>query len=1116
MAARIALVFVALAAVAAAVWLLLRTDDAPAPATTWAGPPSAAEAPADAPAAAPAKTPPRRRRHRAGTGAVAGTVREYGGGAPVVGAELVLESEAASLETRTGSDGSFALPKVAAGEWTLRVRAGGRTTEVGGIAVADRRTADLGTIYLAPAFAVPGVVEGAAGAPGPGATVRALRGGAEGARLDFGRVIRDIATGTVPAVETTQTGADGTFGFSRLTPGVYDLEAWKPGLRVTMVRDVVVTPEAAARALRIVLPPGLRLEGKVVRRGPGAVEGIDVAAIPRPDLARTGFDLRLRLTARTDAEGRFDFDGLPPGDVVVVATPEDEPFAVADDVELPRTQFVEITIGGDATLSGVVRAKDGPPVAGANVNLMMDKGGASATSDAAGRYEIRGLAPGRVQMTIVEAEGFATWPSNPFQLALQGDTRLELAPGPNTRDFELEPGGTVRGVVVEKEGGAPVSGATVAATGITSLFGGARPALTDADGRFELRGLAVGPTRLDVTKEGLSLPGSKPANPLDALRGMMGRGGGDAKDPGAGPDVVIETAGSVVERRLEMVAAATVRGVVRTRQGEPVPGADVRLVAEGGDRMESMFGEIAALLGGAGARHLTDAQGRFSLTTSAGIEKARVVARARGLLESKSEVIDLGDPAATAEVVVTLRVPGAIEGRVTDERGRPVAGASVSVASNRSEGLIDVEISHGAAQATSGEDGRFRVDEVEPGEATLRVRHARFLTATAEVAGVVEGGVANVDVRLVLGGGVAGAVVGPDGRPFEGASILVQPVHVDHDAPMDFAWQDTRSGPDGTFRREGLPAGRYSVAASAEGFTTSASAEVTVSLGDTASAGTLHLQTALRIAGVVRMRGGGPVEGVEVTARGVGDTSAEDTTGDDGAFEIEDLAAGTYVLEARAPSFAFGPSGRPNVRRASVEGVRAGTEGLVIEVEPGLVVRGAVVGPGGAEIDGGFVHVRPKRTDTAAATDGEPEFVPSTTIQAGKFEVVGLDPGEHVLAIQAPGYARKEVEVSAGTTDLRVALERAATGTVRGVVVLPDGRPAAEAFVELGDEVDALEETDAQGRFEITDVPVGRHTASADFDDEDGVHYVGEVTGVEVRESQATENVTIQLRRSEE
>ena len=121
-----------------------------------------------------------------------------------------------------------------------------------------------------------------------------------------------------------------------------------------------------------------------------------------------------------------------------------------------------------------------------------------------------------------------------------------------------------------------------------------------------------------------------------------------------------------------------------------------------------------------------------------------------------------------------------------------------------------------------------------------------------------------------------------------------------------------------------------------------------------------------------------------------------------------------------------------------------------------------------------------------------------------------------MLAIQAPGYARKEVEVSAGTTDLRVALERAATGTVRGVVVLPDGRPAAEAFVELGDEVDALAESDAQGRFEITDVPVGRHTASADFDDEDGVHYVGEVTGVEVRESQATENVTIQLRRSEE
>jgi hypothetical protein len=148
--------------------------------------------------------------------------------------------------------------------------------------------------------------------------------------------------------------------------------------------------------------------------------------------------------------------------------------------------------------------------------------------------------------------------------------------------------------------------------------------------------------------------------------------------------------------------------------------------------------------------------------------------------------------------IVLYGEPLAIAGRVVDSEGRPVAGARVWTDDRTAFGAIEIEQFAGVTLAadvetlaagqehhrklTTDADGRFelsgllereyRISAFEPGS----LRFARTAPVAAGARDVVLTLPAGEPVELV-----AGRVVGLDGRPLAGVTVIPERVHVDPD-----------------------------------------------------------------------------------------------------------------------------------------------------------------------------------------------------------------------------------------------------------------------------------------------------------------------------------------------
>ena len=98
----------------------------------------------------------------------------------------------------------------------------------------------------------------------------------------------------------------------------------------------------------------------------------------------------------------------------------------------------------------------------------------------------------------------------------------------------------------------------------------------------------------------------------------------------------------------------------------------------------------------------------------------------------------------------------------------------------------------------------------------------------------------------------------------------------------------------------------------------------------------------------------------------------------------------------------------------------------------------------------------------------------ATSDRSGVFRIAGVAPGDYTLVFEKDGFwpgIRMTVRARVGvTTRADVALER--LGIVRGRVLDPDGKPVPKAPVTIGP-FGEEQKTDAEGRFEIQDLPPG-------------------------------------------
>ena len=1121
------LVFVLLGVVALIVGLVLYVMSQPesvAPKTGTTGPVETGTAGAKVAPGKTAKKPEARSRWvRIGPGTVVGVLREFGSDRAIEGAEVTLEAGLPGpnqlLRTTTHADGGFTFDKVTNfEEWTLRAKAPSplADAELAGISVVEGKQSDVGTVYLAPAFGVPGIVVDEKDTPIPGATVRAVRTRPASSTFDLMRLIRELPQRPV-AVDTATSAENGKFELHKVPPGRYDFIVEKATYQIKVQQGEIVTPDAKSRPLKFVMVRGFQLDGTVSREGGGPVNGIQVIAFKEPD-DPSDFNTLDKCFAVTDEKGAFRIDGLGGGRFAVVATPEGEPAVAATSITVPSKKPVEIVLKGDCWLEGKVTGDADKPVPDAQIYAINldDKTPTvgNAKTDADGHYVIRGLRSGPLQLFLVQAEGYGNYPEDLSGLMRgRGGSDVKLVPGRNEKDVSLAKGGIVRGLVKEKDGETPIAGARVELATPLAFLGGNRGTNTGPDGKFELTGIAKGSAVLMVSKDGWFQPGINPQSVLMLLGARMQGGKETGKDTGKGATIVISEPGQVVERTIELSHGSSLSGVVLTPEGQPVAGAQVSLEHE--DAMGGLGRMLSGLFPTPDPR-LTDAQGHYEIPGPPPGQKARVVARAAGYLDGKTDLLSCAAGDTKTGVDVKLRVGATLAGKVKDDQGVPIEGALVRwtpASEDPNDWGARWRLRSATPTITDGK-GEFRITNVETGTLIVQVSDERHLPWSTKDVKAEEGKAADLDVRLKLGAVITGQVLGPDARPAPKATV-----HYNHKGPSDgdddpFSSDDgdVSSDANGNFRAEGLADGSYVLQARAAG--AAPSEPLTAPAGGAPV--TLRLTQAFTISGTVRTKAGAAVADVEValvkvsevTDENGGTTKSTDQiqdvrTDSSGAFEMKDVPAGTYDVNVR---LGWGASPRPNIVPTTVKGVQAGRQDLVIEVEPGLTITGTVFGENGEPVTGGWMWARLQEVE------GGSDYVNAQIEPDGTFELTGLSPGKYSVNIQVEGGGQRVRVLEAGAKDVHV--DFGGGGSMKVHVVKADGTSAAGVWVSAhGEQGGGQANTDTEGRVELKGLGEGKYSVSA-YQMDNSQAYQALQEGVEVKAGGATD-VELKLAKQE-
>lgn len=515
-----------------------------------------------------------------------------------------------------------------------------------------------------------------------------------------------------------------------------------------------------------------------------------------------------------------------------------------------------------------------------------------------------------------------------------------------------------------------------------------------------------------------------------------------AKDhaPAAAPEVTI-AAGETSRIEIELAAGGRVlSGLVTDVSGGPIAGARIDAAALGG-------GAARIRPSAAVATTMTGADGRYAVSVAEG--QLLVAARSPDYA-AQSRYVDVGAAGATADFAL---VPGGvIEGVVLDDRSKqPVAGAIVSA---RRDSAAIMLAEGGPQRATAGPDGRFRLGGLRPGAYELIAKADVRRTRSPTLVGL---GVADQisDVQLLVGKTpvVRGKVV-EDGT---GAPIPDARVVTFANAGSD----EVRTDATGAFTFEGLAVGSHMLLALVDTHTPIGPTAVTVADRDVDGV-VIRMRKAGKLVGHVEPR----QPGCEIAAEAQRDrpgmlfemfgAGAGRTTDADGKFELAPVTPSKLELTARCTS---GDQGKAEVEWTATTG------DVVIAVAPGASISGKLVDGDAKPIAGATVVANPitGNVRTMIVNGMVTSGIQGITGAGGVYELRGLAPGKYRMTALERGQPMRPTKepptVTLAATEQKTGVDLVVdrpNGVIRGVVVGPDGKPLADAWVSAQPDLEAM------------------------------------------------------------
>lgn len=709
------------------------------------------------------------------------------------------------------------------------------------------------------------------------------------------------------------------------------------------------------------LPPVVTLTGRIVDRESRPVAGAEVLLLTVAEKSEDGATRYMHLNASSDAAGRFRIERAGTGKYQLEARRRGFAPSWREGIAGTGTRGVvdlgDLTLEPGAVIEGRLTDLRGVPVEGAEVHVeeseqirgsLFHRENKPLTTGPDGIFRLEDLVRGRSFSFRIRHPGYVP--------ASAPDVE---APTVEPLQIELRPGRSLAGRVLDPER-RPVESAGLFRIE-TSPYGRSvlRLAVTDGEGRFLLSSLEPGPLSLEVRAPGhrtLQLPNLRIS---------------EEEDPE--PLEILVEPGAVLEGR------------VLDGRGEPLPRAQVEVFLPDSSRR---FGLI-----------LADENGRYQVD-GLGPGEHRLEARLWGPSSpQRAEGRIVLDDSGTHRLDLRMPAGVGVSGRVLDENGEPLAGASISL-------VPAAPPLHGLG-ARSTADGSFRIEAVPDGVYRL-FGNSRSHTQMAEPDEVSVAGreIEGLVVRLGRGATITGRILGAAEADLRNLFVEARPPGAEE--PYTMGDLDA----EGAYRISPLMPGTWQVTASLPSGL-SATGTVQVNAGEEAVLD-LELPRGRALTGRVLLDGR-PLPGAQVIGlpsdgyQDPLDREARTMTRHDGSFALRGLRPGRLFLMVHDKAIVHSES---LVLSADRE--------VTVEILSGRL-SGHVLAATGEPIEETTISLRrePELGDWSQAAQ-------ASTDETGAFDIPRLAAGSYRITVTREGFGPAEQTVTVtpgGAAEVQVVLE---------------------------------------------------------------------------------------------